>query len=233
MAKQSKRYKKAKELVDAEKVYFVKDAVDVLAKFPKTKFNESVDLSFSLNVDPKHADQLVRGTVVLPHGTGKTVRVAVFAQGDKVKEAQDAGADFVGFKDLVDKIKGGWADFDVAIAAPDTMGEVGKLGKVLGPKGLMPSPKAGTVSPNIAKAVQEVRAGRIEFKVDKDGNLHMGVGKSSFQKEKLIENINTAIDSVLAARPAAVKGQYIKGISLSATMSPGVRLDLTEFAAKK
>jgi large subunit ribosomal protein L1 len=232
MTKESKRYIKAKGMVDVEKMYSVEEAVGILAQFPKTKFNETVDLSVSLNVDPKHADQLVRGTVVLPHGTGKTVRVVAFTQGDKAKEAQDAGADIVGFKDLVEKIKGGWADFDVAVATPDTMGEVGKLGKVLGPKGLMPSPKSGTVTQNIAQAIKEVKAGRVEFKVDKDGNLHMIVGKSSFAKEKLLENINTAIDSVLSARPAAVKGHYIKSMSLSATMSPGVRLDHTRFGVK-
>jgi len=229
----SKRYEQAAKMVDSNKLYTVNDAVALLSQFPKTKFNETVDLSFNLGVDPKHADQLVRGTVVLPNGTGKSVRVAVFAQGDKVKEAQEAGADFVGFKDLVEKIKGGWADFDVAVASPETMSEVGKLGKVLGPKGLMPSPKAGTVTPNIGRAVKEVKAGRIEFKVDKDGNLHMVVGKSSFAKEKLAENIVAAIESVIHARPAAVKGQYLRGIALSSTMSPGIRLDIAKFAAKE
>lgn len=229
MAKQSKRYKQSVGLVDSNKSYSVEEAVGVLTQFPKVKFDETVDLSFSLAVDPKHADQIVRGTVVLPHGTGKSVRVLVFAQSDKAKEAQDAGADYVGYKDLIDKIKAGWMEFDVAIASPDTMGEVGKLGKILGPKGLMPSPKAGTVTPNVAQAVKEVKAGRIEFKVDKDGNMHMVVGKGSFPKEKLVENINTAIESVVNARPPAVKGQYIKGIALSATMSPGIRLDITRY----
>lgn len=229
MAKQGKRYKKARELVDVDKLYAVEEAVAIITQFPKTKFDETIDLSFSLGVDPKHADQLVRGTVVLPHGTGKSVRVVVFTQGDKAKEAQEAGADHVGFKDLIEKIKSGWMDFDVAIASPDTMGEVGKLGKVLGPKGLMPSPKAGTVSQNIGKAVKEVKAGRVEFKVDKDANLHMIVGKRSFTKEKLLENINTAIESVLAARPAATKGHYVESMALSATMSPGVRLDVSKY----
>jgi large subunit ribosomal protein L1 len=229
MAKQSKRYKQAVELVDSNKSYSVDEAVGLLTQFPKTKFDETVDLSFSLGVDPKHADQLVRGTVVLPHGTGKPVRVLVFSQGDKAKEAQGAGADYVGYKDLIDKIKTGWVEFDVAIASPDTMGEVGKLGKILGPKGLMPSPKAGTVTPNVAQAIKEVKAGRIEFKVDKDGNLHMVVGKRSFPNDKLVENVSTAIESVINARPSAVKGQYIKGIALSATMSPGIRLDVTKY----
>lgn len=232
MGNHSKRYEASRKLVDINKTYTVEEAVEVLSKFPKTKFDQTVDLSFSLGVDPKHADQLVRGTVVLPHGTGKTVRVLVFTIGDKVKEAQEAGADFVGFKDLVEKIKGGWTDFDIAIASPDTMGEVGKLGKVLGPKGLMPSPKAGTVSPNIGKAVKEVKAGRVEFKVDKDGNLHMIVGKSSFTGEKLAENIKTAVESVLNAKPAAVKGQYIESIALSSTMSPGIMLDLVKAGVK-
>lgn len=232
MAKQSKRYRQAKELVDINKFYSIEEAVGLIERFPKTKFDETVDLSFCLGVDPKQADQLVRGTVVLPNGTGKSVRVLVFTQGDKAKEAEAAGADYVGFKDLIDKIKTGWMDFDVAVASPDTMGEVGKLGKILGPKGLMPSPKAGTVTPNVDKAVKEVKAGRIEFKVDKDGNLHMVVGKRSFVKEKLIENINTAVESVVSARPAAVKGQYIKGIALSPTMSPGLRLDVTKFVQK-
>ncbi len=229
MAKQSKRYRQAKEMADINKFYSIEEAVGLLEKFPKTKFDETVDLSFCLGVDPKQADQIVRGTVVLPHGTGKSVRVIVFAQGDKAKDAQTAGADYVGFKDLIDKIKTGWMEFDVAVASPDTMGEVGKLGKILGPKGLMPSPKAGTVTPNVDKAVKEVKAGRIEFKVDKDGNLHMIVGKRSFAKEKLIENINTAVESVVNARPVAAKGQYIEGVALSATMSPGLRLDITKF----
>lgn len=229
MAKPGKRFRQAVELVDRNKSYSIEEAVGVLTQFPKVKFDETVDLSFSLAVDPKHAEQIVRGTVVLPHGTGKSVRVLVFGQGDKAKEAQDAGADYVGYKDLIDKIKTGWMEFDVAIASPDTMGEVGKLGKILGPKGLMPSPKAGTVAPNVAQAVKEVKAGRIEFKVDKDGNLHMVVGKRSFPKDRLIENINTALEAVVNARPPAVKGQYIKNIALSATMSPGIRLDITRY----
>lgn len=232
MARHGKRYSQAVGLVDRAKAYSIDEAVGVLTQFPKTKFDETVDLSFNLGVDPKHADQLVRGTVVLPHGTGKSVRVLVFTQGDKSKDAQNAGADYVGFKDLIDKVKTGWMEFDVAVASPDTMGEVGKLGKILGPKGLMPSPKAGTVTQDVGKAVKEVKAGRIEFKVDKDGNLHMMVGKRSFPKEKLVENINTAMESVVSARPAAVKGQYIKGIALSSTMSPGIKVDVTSFAGK-
>lgn len=232
MNKHGKRYRQATGLVDVTRFYSIEDAVGLMTQFPKTKFDETVDLSFNLGVDPKHADQLVRGTVVLPHGTGRSVRVLVFTQGDKTKDARSSGADHVGFKDLIDKIKSGWMEFDVAIASPDAMGEVGKLGKILGPKGLMPSPKAGTVTQDVAKAVKEVKAGRVEFKVDKDGNLHMIVGKKSFPKEKLVENVNTAIESVLSARPPAVKGQYIKGIAISATMSPGVRLDVSRFGVK-
>lgn len=232
MANQSKRYKKASDLVDRNKIFSIEESINLLTQFPKTKFDETIDLSFSLGVDPKHADQIVRGTVVLPHGTGRKVRVIVFAQGDKAKDAESSGADQVGYKDLVDKIKNGWTEFDVAIASPDTMGEVGKLGKILGPKGLMPSPKAGTVTPNIGQAVKEVKAGRIEFKVDKDGNLHMIVGKRSFDNKKLLENINTAIESVVSARPMALKGHYIKNMSLSATMSPGIKLDVTRFISK-
>lgn len=232
MSKHGKRYNAALKLVDLDKSYSIEEAVALIAQFPKTKFDETIDLSFSLGVDPKHADQLVRGTVVLPHGTGKSVRVVVFTQGDKVKEAQEAGADYVGFKDLIEKVKTGWVDFDIAVASPDTMGEVGKLGKILGPKGLMPSPKAGTVTQNIGKTVKEVKAGRVEFKVDKDGNLHMIVGKSSFGKEKLLENINMAVESVLAARPAAVKGHYIENMAVSPTMSPGIKLDISKFIVK-
>lgn len=230
--KQGKRYKKAVELLEDGKFYSIAEAVDVVLSLPKTKFDESVDLSFLLGVDPKHADQLVRGQVSLPHGTGKSVRVLVFAQGDKAEEAKNMGADFVGYKDLAEKIKGGWLDFDVAVASPDTMSEVGKLGKVLGPKGLMPSPKAGTVTPKIGQAVKEIKAGRIEFRVDKGGTLHMIIGKRSFSREFLIANANNAIDAIIKARPAAVKGQYIKTITISTSMGPGIHLDVKPFTAK-
>ena len=230
MAKYGKRYRQAVELIDKSKFYSADEAVEVLANFPKTKFDETVELSFNLSVDPKHADQLVRGTVVLPHGTGKHVRVLVFAQADKAHDAQNAGADYVGYKDLIEKIKGGWVDFDVVIASPDTMSEVGKLGKILGPKGLMPSPKAGTVTPNVEQAAREVKAGRLEFRVDKEGNLHLIIGKKSFSKENLVENANAGIEAIIKARPSAVKGQYINSVTLSTSMGPGIKLDAKAMA---
>ena len=232
MKKKGKRYRKSAELVKEDKNYSITNAVELLIQFPVAKFDETIDLCFNLNVNPKHADQIVRGTVVLPHGTGKSVKVVAFAQGEQAKAAQDAGADYIGYKDLIEKIKGGWTDFDVVIASPDTMGELGKLGKILGPKGLMPSPKAGTVTPQVGKAVKEVKAGRIEFKVDKEGNLHMIVGKKSFGREKLIDNAKIAIGAVSQARPAALKGPYMKNIAISSSMSPSIRLDVTKIELK-
>lgn len=229
MTKHGKRYKQSFEKIEKDKIYSIDEAVGLIENFPKTKFDETLEISFNLGVDPKHADQLVRGTVVLPHGTGKKVRVLVIAKGDKHKEAEDAGADYVGFKDMVDKIKGGWFDFDVVVASPDTMSEVGKLGKILGPKGLMPSPKAGTVTPKIAETVKQVKAGRVEFRVDKQGNLHLIAGKKSFSKEQILVNVKTGIEAVVKARPAAVKGQYIKSITLSTSMGPGIRIDTSAF----
>src|SRR5271168_4345237 len=207
----SKRFKKALEVVDGKKAYPLKEAVNVLAKFPKAKFNETVDLAFRLGVDPKQSDQMVRGTVPLPHGSGKTVRVLVFAKGNAADAAKAAGAENVGFEDMIAKCNTGWADFDVAIATPEAMVEVRKLGKVLGPRGLMPNPKTGTVTEDTAKAVKEVKAGRVEFKTDKAGNVHV-------------------IVAVSKARPQSVKGTYIHSCTLSATMSPGVRVDIREFA---
>ncbi len=228
----SKRYKKALEQVDAEKAYSLKDAVGVLAKFPKAKFNETVDLAFRLGVDPKHSDQMVRGTVPLPHGRGKVVRVLVFAKGGPPAEAaKSAGAEFVGFEDMIEKCKGGWTDFDVAIATPDAMVEVRKLGKVLGPRGLMPNPKTGTVTEDTAKAVKEVKAGRVEFKVDKTGNIHVPVGKASFAANELEENARAVIEAVARAKPHSAKGTYMLSCTLSATMSPPVRVDVKEFSA--
>lgn len=232
MTKHGKRYRKALELIDKNKLYSVDEAAGLLMSFPNSKFDETVELSFNLGIDPKHADQSVRGTVVLPYGTGKKVRVLVFAQADKARAAQEGGADYVGYKDLIEKIKGGWVDFDVAIATPDSMGEIGKLGKILGPKGLMPSPKSGTVTQNVLQAVKEIKAGKIEFRVDKAGNLHLAIGKKSFPKEKLIENIKTSIDAVVKARPPAVKGQYIKSAVVSTSMGPGIRLDTVAVATK-
>lgn len=227
----SKRYRKALELVDGKNPFPLKSAVEVLSKFPKAKFNETVDLAFRLGVDPKQSDQMVRGTVPLPHGSGKTVRVLVFAKsGPAAEAARGAGAEYVGFDDMIKKCQEGWADFDVAIATPDAMGEVRKLGKVLGPRGLMPNPKTGTVTEDTAKAVREVKAGRVEFKIDKAGNIHVPVGKASFSAAQLEENARAVIEAVVKARPNSVKGVYIQSCTLSATMSPPVRLDTKEFA---
>src|SRR3954464_4133873 len=228
----SKRYRKALEVVDKKKAYLLKSAVEVLSKFPKAKFNETIDLAFRLGVDPKQSDQMVRGTVPLPHGSGKTVRVLVFAKGGPAADAaRSAGAEFVGFDDMIKKCQEGWTDFDVAIATPDAMGEVRKLGKVLGPRGLMPNPKTGTVTEDTARAVKEVKAGRVEFKIDKAGNIHVPVGKISFTANAIEENARAVIDAVAKARPNSVKGTFINSCTLSATMSPPVRVDLKEFAA--
>src|SRR5436853_804178 len=228
----SKRYKKALELVDGSKSYPLKAAVDILVKFPKAKFNESVDLAFRLGIDPKQSDQMVRGTVPLPHGSGKTVKVLVFAKnGASADAAKGAGAEYVGFDDLIKKCQEGWSDFDVAIATPDAMSEVRKLGKVLGPRGLMPNPKTGTVTDDTARAVREVKAGRVEFKIDKAGNVHVPVGKVAFHATQIEENARAVIDAVANARPHSGKGTYVQTATLSATMSPPVRLDLKEFAA--
>src|SRR5213596_3803846 len=223
----SKRFRKALEQVDGKKTYPLKSAVEVLAKFPKAKFNETVDLAFRLGVDPKQSDQMVRGTVPLPHGSGKTVKVLVFAKsGAAADAAKAAGAEYVGFDDLIKKCNEGWTDFDVAIATPDAMSEVRKLGKVLGPRGLMPNPKTGTVTDDTARAVKEVKAGRVEFKIDKAGNVHVPVGKSSFNSTQIEENARAVIEAVVKARPNSVKGIYVQSATLSATMSPPVRLDL-------
>ena len=194
-------------------------------KMDTAKFDETVELAVNLNVDPKYADQQVRGALVLPHGVGKTKSVLVFAQGEKEKEAKDAGADFVGGEDLIEKIKGGWLDFDVAIATPNMMGKVGRLGKVLGPKGLMPNPKVGTVTMDVAKAVSESKAGKVEYRTDKAGNIHSPIGKKSFEVNKLVENLTTLVDTLVKVKPAGAKGQYIKSITVSSTMSPGVRIN--------
>jgi len=226
----SKRFKKALEMVDAKKPYPLKSAVETLGKFPKAKFNETVDLAFRLGVDPKQSDQMVRGTVPLPHGSGKTVKVLVFAKsGAAADAAKAAGAEYVGFDDMIKKCTDGWTDFDVAIATPEAMGEVRKLGKVLGPRGLMPNPKTGTVTDDTAKAVKEVKAGRVEFKVDKAGNVHVPVGKANFAANHIEENARAVIEAVAKATPASVKGTYIQTCTISATMSPGLRVDMKEF----
>src|SRR5437868_3797855 len=227
----SKRYRKALEVVDGKKSYPLKSAVEVLTKFPKAKFNETIDLAFRLGVDPKQSDQMVRGTVPLPHGSGKTVRVLVFAKsGPGADAAKAAGAEYVGFDDMIKKCQEGWVDFDVAIATPEAMGEVRKLGKVLGPRGLMPNPKTGTVTDDTARAVKEVKAGRVEFKIDKAGNVHVPIGKISFSANQIEENARALIDAVAKARPHSVKGTYINSATISGTMSPPVRVDMKEFA---
>ncbi len=225
----SKRYKKALALIQPEKAYDLKAAIELLAKLPKAKFNESVELSFRLGVDPRQSDQMVRGTVPLPHGSGKVVRVLVFAKpGAAADAATAAGAEHVGFDEMIKKCSEGWADFDIAVATPEAMVEVRKLGKVLGPRGLMPNPKTGTVTEDTAKAVKEFKAGRVEFKVDKTGNLHVPVGKVAFAPQQLEENARTVLEAVAKARPSAAKGVFIRTCVLSATMSPPIRLDTRE-----
>ncbi len=228
--KVTKRRKDISSKVDLKKEYSITEAVAKLKETSKAKFNESIDISMKLGVDPRQADQLVRGTVALPHGTGKTVRVLVIAKPEKQEEARNAGADHVGFDDYLAKIKEGWADVDVIIAAPDTMSELGKLGKVLGPKGLMPNPKSGTVTNDLAKAVNEVKAGRIEFRVEKAGIVHACIGKSSFEPKQLEDNIHTFINQVLKMKPATSKGQYVKSVYLSSTMGPGLAISKNELA---
>ena len=226
----SKRYKKALELVDGKKTYPLKSAVEVLTKFPKAKFNETIDLAFKLGIDPRQSDQMVRGTVPLPHGSGKTVRVLVFARpGASADAAKTAGAEYVGFEDLIKRCNEGWSDFDVAIATPDAMSEVRKLGKALGPRGLMPNPKTGTVTEDTAKAIKEVKAGRVEFKVDKGGNVHVPIGKISFAPQQIEDNARAVIEAVAKSRPSSAKGVFIHTCTISATMSPPVRVDVREF----
>ena len=218
-----KRYQEASKLVDRTKTYEAKEALEIIEKMPKTKFDETVELHVKLGVDSKHADQQVRGTVVLPHGTGKTKKVLVFAKGDKAKEAEEAGADYVGAEDLVPKIeKENWFDYDVIVATPDMMGVIGRLGKVLGPKGLMPNPKSGTVTMDVTKAISEIKAGKVEYRLDKTNIIHLGFGKVSFGADKLYENYEKIIEAILKAKPAAAKGQYIKSVSISTSMGPGL-----------
>ncbi len=220
-----KRYKKAAAAIDRNQQYDFKKAVELVKQSATAKFDESFDVAMNLGVDPRKADQLVRGTVALPHGTGKSVRVLVVAKGPKDKEALDAGADYAGFTEYIEKLQGGWADIDIIIATPDVMGEVGKLGRVLGPRGLMPNPKSGTVTFDVAKAVAEVKAGKIEFRVDKAGNIHASVGKCSFGTDKLVENVQMFVGTVLRAKPSSAKGKYVKSISFSSTMGPAVHVD--------
>lgn len=228
----SKRYKKNAKLVEGLNLLPLKEAVQILGKFEKAKFNETIDLAFRLGVDPKQSDQMVRGTVPLPHGSGKVIRVLVFAKpGPTADAARAAGAEFVGFEDMIAKCNSGWVDFDVAVATPEAMVEVRKLGKVLGPRGLMPNPKTGTVTDDTGKAVREVKAGRVEFKVDKAGNIHVPVGKMAFKPEEIEQNARVVIEAVAKARPSSVKGVFLQSCTISATMSPGVRVDTREFVA--
>ncbi|WP_110925990.1 50S ribosomal protein L1 [Bacillus massiliglaciei] len=232
MAKKGKKYLEAVKLVDRTKAYSVEEAVELAKKANFSKFDATVEVAFRLGVDPKKADQQIRGAVVLPNGTGKTQRVLVFAKGEKAKEAEAAGADFVGDAEYINKIQQGWFDFDVIVATPDMMGEVGKLGRVLGPKGLMPNPKTGTVTFDVTKAVNEIKAGKVEYRVDKAGNVHAPIGKVSFEESKLVENFTTIFDTLAKAKPSAAKGTYMKNITVTTTMGPGVKVDASSFGAK-
>ncbi|HNQ46435.1 MAG TPA: 50S ribosomal protein L1 [Syntrophorhabdus sp.] len=225
MAKIAKKYAEAIKKVDREKRYDMEEALDLLPQMTYAKFDETVEIALRLGVDPRHSDQMVRGSVALPNGLGKKVRVLVFAKGQKEKEAEEAGADFFGAEELIEKIQKGWLDFDKAIATPDMMAMVSKLGKVLGPRGLMPNPKVGTVTFDVAKTVKEMKAGRVEFRVDKAGNLHIPVGKISFGKEKILENVNSLLDAIVRLKPPSSKGTYVKGIAICTTMSPGIKID--------
>ena len=233
MRKRGKKFTAARAAIPPDRTYTIEQAVPLVQKVKYAKFDETVDLSLRLGVDPKHADQMVRGTVVLPHGLGKSKRVAVIAGGEKQKEAQEAGADVVGGDDLVEKIQGGFMDFDAVVATPDMMRSVGKLGKVLGPRGLMPNPKTGTVTPDIARAIREIKAGKVEFRVDKSGIIHAPVGKMSFAAESLVANAHALVESIVKAKPAAAKGKYLRSVTLSSTMGPGVRIDTTQIEAVK
>lgn len=224
MVKKSKRMRALAEKLPGKEPVPLADAVTLLKSFDNTKFDQTVEVAIRLGIDPKQADQIVRGSVVLPHGIGKSLRVIVFAKGDKIAEAEEAGADEVGGPELAEKIKGGWTDFDACIASPDMMGIVGPLGRILGPRGLMPSPRAGTVTPDVGKTVKEYKAGKVEFRNDSGGNVHAMVGKLSFEGEKLVENIQSFIDLIQGMKPAAVRGQYMRGIAISATMAPGIRV---------
>lgn len=229
--KHSKKHKEYREGIDRQKRYLLPDAIEVLKNNHYVKFDESVEVAIRLGVNPKHADQMVRGTVSLPNGTGKTVRVLAFVQGDKVAVAEEAGADHVGAEELAEKIKAGWTDFDVAVATPDMMRVVGKLGKILGPRGLMPNPKTGTVTPDIDRAIKELKGGRIEFRIDKQANIAGAVGKLSFEVQQIEENVMTFVNAIVRAKPAAAKGAYVLGVSICSSMSPGMKLDHQEMLA--
>ena len=232
MAKHGKKYQEVAKLVDKQKLYEREQAFELVKQTSTARFDETVEIAVRLGVDPRHADQQVRGTVVLPSGIGKSVKVLVFAKGEKAKEAEAAGADYVGAEELAEKIQGGWLDFDVAIATPDLMGVAGKLGRILGPRGLMPNPKAGTVTFEVAKAVEESKAGKIEYRVDKTAIVHAPLGKVSFEAEKLLENFDALMDALIKARPAAAKGQYIKQVYIATTMGPGIRINPQSIISK-
>ncbi|MFZ4583613.1 MAG: 50S ribosomal protein L1 [Acidimicrobiia bacterium] len=225
MTKHGKLYSDAAKTFDREQLFSGPEAIEKVKSFAKRKFDETVDVAFRLGVDPRKADQVVRGTVALPNGTGKTVRIAVFAAGDAARAAEEAGADVVGAEDLVARVEGGFMDFDLAIATPDLMAQVGKLGRVLGPRGLMPNPKTGTVTTDVAKAVTEFKGGRVEYRTDRHGNVHVPIGKVSFDADKLAQNLEAVHDEIVRAKPSAAKGRYIKGVSLSSTMGPGIKID--------
>ncbi|MDC3417783.1 50S ribosomal protein L1 [Aquibacillus salsiterrae] len=225
MAKKTKKQQEALKLVDRTKAYDAKEALDLVKKAATAKFDETIEAAFRLGVDPKKADQQIRGAMVLPHGTGKTQTVLVFAKGDKAKEAEAAGADYVGEADLINKINQGWFDFDVVVATPDMMAEVGKLGRVLGPKGLMPNPKTGTVTFDVEKAIQEIKAGKVEYRVDRQSNIHVPIGKVSFDLEKLVENFEALVETINKVKPQAAKGVYLRNVALASTMGPGVKVD--------
>ena len=227
MPKHGKKYREAAAQVDKSRLYSPQEAIDLLKKISYSAFDGTVEVHMRLGVDPRHADQMVRGTAVLPHGTGRTVRVLVFAQGDKAREAEEAGADYVGAQDLIQRIEGGWLDFDVAVATPDMMGQVGRLGRILGPRGLMPNPRSGTVTFDVGRTVRDVKAGRVEFRVDRTALVHVPIGKVSFDDQRLLENLSTLMDAVVAAKPSGAKGTYVRSVHLAATMSPGIRLDPT------
>ncbi|SHN37037.1 50S ribosomal protein L1 [Gracilibacillus kekensis] len=230
MAKKTKKQQEALKLVDRTKTYEAKEALELVKKASTANFDETVEAAFRLGVDPKKADQQIRGALVLPHGTGKTQTVLVFAKGDKAKEAEAAGADYVGDQELINKINQGWFEFDVVVATPDMMAEVGKLGRVLGPKGLMPNPKTGTVTFEVEKAIQEIKAGKVEYRVDKQSNIHVPIGKVSFDLDKLVDNFNSLADTIVKAKPQAAKGIYLRNVAVSSTMGPGVKVDSSTFA---
>jgi len=225
MPKRAKRYEEARKQINRENKYEPEEALGSVRELGNCSFDETVEAAFRLGVNPKHADQQVRGSVVLPHGTGKTLRVVVFAKGEKISEAEEAGADHVGSDELVARVQEGWLDFDVAVATPDMMSSVGKLGKVLGPRGMMPNPKSGTVTFDIARAINEIKAGKVEYRTDKAGNVHVPIGKVSFSQDQLVENFNAVLDALVKARPSAAKGQYLRSITVSSTMGPGIRIN--------